>query len=445
MHLDEALKQTAVIGAAGKMGRGISLLLLKEVALLKAKNQENYQLLLIDSHTEGLQSLRPYLRTHLTRLAEKEINLLRQYFAQRQDLISNQEIINTFVEESLNLVQTSQHVSDARNCHLVFEAVIEDLQVKTQLFHQLVDGNTHPVYLFTNTSSIPIHVLNESGDLHERIIGFHFYNPPAVQKLIELIPLEKQNPQLFLWAQELAARMNKLVIPSKDIAGFIGNGFFIREALFATAKAEVLSTSHPMPLAIYLVNQVTEEFLIRPMGIFQLLDFVGLDVAAKIGNIMNAYLSQTCFTNNLIDQMLLQGISGGQRSDGSQKNGFFSYENGTIKGIYSLEKKEYIQFDKTDWDHQVKMLLGSLPLPHYSWRSLTKDKEAPEKLKVYLNNLEQQHSLGAKIAGEFLDKDREITQKLVNDGVAASAEDVGAVLRHGFYHLYSSLDVPCIR
>jgi 3-hydroxyacyl-CoA dehydrogenase len=81
----------AVLGAAGKMGRGISLLLLQELA-----KQEKFSLILIDSNPEALVDLKKYLHTQLLKYAERSINSLREHFRLRNELVDNSDMIETF-------------------------------------------------------------------------------------------------------------------------------------------------------------------------------------------------------------------------------------------------------------------------------------------------------------------------------------------------------------
>ena len=66
-----------------------------------------------------------------------------------------------------------------------------------------------------------------------------------------------------------------MVVPSNDVAGFIGNGHFMRDILYATREVEKLQKEFGFVEAIYAMNRISQDYLIRPMGIFQLIDYVG--------------------------------------------------------------------------------------------------------------------------------------------------------------------------
>ena len=135
--------------------------------------------------------------------------------------------------------------------------------------------------------------------------------PLAVQKLLEVISPTQIDPTLATIAEQLAKRLGKTVVYANDIAGFIGNGHFIRESMFACAKVHELAKDRTLPEAVYTVNKVTQEFLVRPMGLFQLMDYVGLDVCRHIGQIMGSYLPGEALQDSLIDHMVAAGILGG--------------------------------------------------------------------------------------------------------------------------------------
>jgi 3-hydroxyacyl-CoA dehydrogenase len=438
------LSHCGVIGAAGKMGRGIALILLIQMACNEAKSNSRlgtgkFRLVLIDNDTKQLDTLKGYLRTHLLRFAEKNINKLRLFFAENSSLVSNKEMIDHFVNGACDMIYLSSSIEEARNLPYIFEAIVEDKEIKCQIFQKIDSLCDQPTYYFSNTSSIPISALNEQANLNGRIIGFHFYNPPAVQKLVEIIPLKDGDPNLYKTALTIASQLEKTVVISKDVAGFIGNGHFIREIAVATQMTLKLAQSYPLPQAIYMINRVTGDFLLRPMGIFQLLDYVGLDVAQKIGKIMNFYQVIPDKDNSLIDLLVADGHPGGQFPDGKQKDGFFSYTKHTITGIYVPKEKHYDDISSSSWQQQGDEALGKIPDAFITWSKLSRMPNAQQQINDYLLELASSKSLGCNLANEFLEKSHEIVKKLVDDKIASSLSDVETILKQGFYHLYAPI------
>ena len=441
MDLDRRLENVAVLGAAGKMGSGIALLLAQEMARLKlaAGCDKCYVLHLVDVDQAALTGLLSYLRAQLTKLGEKSTVALREAYADRTDLVENGEIISAFVEDGLSVCRPTTSLDAIAGSTLVFEAIIEDKAVKLDVLKK-VDALCPDAYCLTNTSSIPIGTIDKGVPLNGRIIGYHFYNPPAVQKLLELISPEGVKPEVAELGVELAKRLRKKVFHANDIAGFIGNGHFMRDILHATSEVKRLAAVHSETEAVYVMNKVSQDFLIRPMGIFQLIDYVGIDVCRFIMGVMTEHIDGETLKDDLLERMAAAGVMGGQNHDGSQKNGFLCYEKGRPAGIYDLETGGYIMFADDDWAKNLDAKLGELPKGHAAWRALLMDRGKDEKLAAYFKNLAATDTPGANLAKAYLVRAREIGEKLVSDGVAKSADDVNGVMMNGFYHLYGPIN-----
>lgn len=421
--------KVAVLGAAGKMGSGIASLLLMEMAW-----RGEGVLALIDVNEEAFSGLKKYLRDQVKRHAERGINRLRERYRERKDLVDNGEMIEEFVEETLNRIECSVSLEDCKGAGAVFEAIVEDVELKGKVLgevDQIVGGNA---WYYTNTSSIPIAVLSKAAGIEGRIVGFHFYNPPAVQKLLEIIYPQNVNEELKVSSKAFAEKLGKVIVYSHDVAGFIGNGHFIREIAVACNRIEKLTGKMKQTEALCTVNHIGQDFLLRPMGIFQLIDYVGIEVCVHIGKVMEKYLKGERFVPQFLEKLLDNGIKGGQHSDGSQKDGVFKYVKGKPVSVYDLEKKGYVDFRTAEWARE-------LPAGHLSWKELGQRKDRHELLDSYFSALWKQTSEGAKIAREMLEESRRIGHRLVDDGVADRIKDVDTVLENGFYHLYG-VDAP---
>ena len=439
-ELNERLEKVAVIGASGKMGSGISLLLLQEISKLELSTtgklgSGNFQLHLIDQSESGLRGLFQYLREQLRKYAEVHIQTLRDFWKDDPKLVSNQEIIEAYVNDALSMARLSTELSSVRNSNLIFEAILEDVETKITLFKYVESINNNLPLYFTNTSSIPIGILSRKALIQGRLIGFHFYNPPAVQKLLEIIAPVEVKKEYREWAELLAKRLNKTAIFSHDIAGFIGNGQFIREILYALKKVQELAKEAPLSKAITFYDAVTRDLLLRPMGMFQLMDYVGLDVVQHIVKIMGHFLPDPSFKVQLIDQLLQKGVRGGQFSDGRQKPGFFTYEKGKPVSVYTLESGEYFPL------HELEAWLHPYPEAWKPWKGMQKESNLKIFLERYFNELLKCSSKGAIEAIDFLNHSKTISKNLVTDQVAYSIEDVSTVLKLGFFHLYGPSEI----
>ncbi len=443
MTYDERLSNVSVLGAAGKMGSGILLLTaieMTDLSLLPENKDKVFVLNAIDISDAALKGLIEYVRTQTRKFAEKKIVWLREMYKDNPKLVHNVEIIDDYINKVVQTIRPTKRVESAYDSYLIFEAVNENPALKVKLFKQIDENNPNKPWFFTNTSSVPIHYLNEKANLEGRIIGFHFYNPPAVQKLVELIAADKTLPEIVEFARNYAKKLKKFVVDSNDFAGFIGNGHFMRDALYGIQTAEKLmkEQNYSFPEAVYAVNKVTQDFMIRPMGIFQLIDYVGVDVCKYIMSVMNPYLENEDLHSDLLDKLFERKILGGQNSDGSQKDGFFKYEKGRITAIYDFDKNEYV--DVNPVAEKIDAVLGDLPEGHVAWKKIIRDKNKDEKLAAYFNNLQKMDTLGARLAKQYLKNSRAIGLKLVSDGVANNETDVNNVMLTGFFHAYGPIN-----
>lgn len=441
MEYIQRIQKVSVLGAAGKMGSGIVLLTAIEMVdqMLKPENKgKSFVLNAIDTSDEGLAGLLKYLRLQLLKSAEKKIVALRKVYADDKTLVENSDIIDAYVQDGMNMIRTTTRIEAAYDSLLVFEAVSENQALKEKLLRQINQNNDLQPWFFTNTSSVPIGGLNKNSGLEGRILGFHFYNPPAVQKLVELITIPENPSKMLEFAQTYAANLRKTVVPSNDIAGFIGNGHFMRDALFGIAEAERLAARMPFHEAIYCMDRVTRDFLSRPMGIFQLIDYVGLDVVQFILRVMQPHMQGETLHNSLLDELVLSGVKGGQYSDGSQKDGFFRYQKG--KPIAVIDKNSGKYVDMNTFGEVADGWLGGVPAEVLPWKSLVKSADKDSILIPAFKALKASPANGAKLAHAFADNSRKIALKLVSDGVARSEKDVNTVLLTGFFHAYGPIN-----
>jgi len=443
MDYTERLENVTVLGAAGKMGSGILLLTAMEMAdlSLKPENKDRqFVLNAVDISHKALDGVMSFLNAQVTKAAEKKTMLLRKMYEHRDDLIENGEIIRQYVFDVMKVVKPTTLLEAAYESTLVFEAIKEDPDLKVKIFSQIDKKNKNAPWYFTNTSSIPIQYLDENAQLGGRVLGVHFYNPPAVQKLIELIQAKTTKPELVEFAQAYAKNLRKKIVPSNDFAGFIGNGHFMRDALHGIAEAEQMADSEGISLveAIYMVNKVSQDFLIRPMGIFQLIDYVGLDVCQYIMSVMNPHVKDEELHSPLLDRFIQMGVKGGQYSDGSQKDGFLKYTKGRPTAIFHPEKKEYVAIETFQAACDDK--LGPLPQSAAPWKAVNFSPDKQTKLDAIFQELKNMNTFGAELAKRYGKRSKEISLKLVSDNVAQSEQDVNTVLLTGFYHSYGPIN-----
>ena len=441
MEYENQFKKVAVLGAAGKMGSGILLLTAIEMAKIKFQQDDpeiDFTLYAMDVSEEGLIGVMEYVEKQVRKNGERNPDQVKGYYKGIDQEMTEKDLLEKYVSDVVKIIKPVTYIGSLKDVETVFEAVSENKSLKVKLLAEIENFNPGHTWYLTNTSSIPIKELDEAAGLYGRIIGFHFYNPPAIQKLVEVIKSENTVSGLNDFAQQLIEHMGKIMVPANDIAGFIGNGHFIRDSLFGIKQAEKLSVENSFPMAVYMVNNISSRFLVRPMGIFQLIDYVGIDVVRLIMNVMNNRIKEETISSPLLDKLMELGAKGGQNPDGSQKNGFFLYESGKITGVFNPESRSYTQVSILKEPAYVK--LGSTPSYIPVWKEIIKDPEKAKKLEDYFVELSETDSLGAKLAMEYGKNSKEIAEKLVSDKVALNDQDVNTILKRGFFHAYGPIN-----
>ncbi len=441
MNYDERLRNVTVLGAAGKMGSGILLLTAIEMADLSLKPENKgkpYCLYAMDLSQEGLAGLLRYLKVQVTKIAEKKIVWLRKMYADHADLIENEQVLNQYVFDVLSVVRPVTKVEVAYESNLIFEAVSENKELKIKIFNQIDQNNPNKPWYFTNTSSVPIKLIDDGANLGGRVLGFHFYNPPAVQQLVELILPKNPDAGMEEFAKDYAKKLGKIIVPSNDYAGFIGNGHFMRDSLHALTEVERLAREMSFVEAVYTVNKVAQDYLVRPMGIFQLIDYVGIDVVQFIMNVMNPFLKDEDLHSDLLDKLLTMGVKGGQNSDGSQKDGFLKYEKGRPIAIINPETNKYEAIN--NYQKKCDEKLGKHPNPKISWKSTIRRKDKNEIFSEFFATMKSMPDFGAQLAMNYGKRSNEIGRLLVSSGVANNEADVNTVMLTGFFHAYGPIN-----
>ncbi len=431
---DKRFSNISVFGAAGKMGSGIVLCLLQYISnrTLSGNNFITIPTIqAIDQSEEGLQHLISFLTTHLRKYAEKNIIRIIASTGKTKTTENTNEKIDNFIHDIISIVTVSTNPQSAVDSGLIFEATPEDPLLKTELLSNIHELTSKNPWIMSNTSSIPITELDKKAGLGGNIIGFHFYNPPAIQKLLEIIPSRQSSRELIEFSSWLARELGKTTVNANDIAGFAGNGIFIREVVFALKKVSELQSQVSWEEAVLTMDLISRDYLIRPMGIFQLIDYVGLDICISIAHIMQERLHEKLDVR-MLEMLVEKKVSGGQFANGFQKNGIFKYEKNKQVAVYNPETDEYIPLKIEAW--VTKMLGDRDAFP--DWKILKRDAEAHLKLSNHFKALFNQQNMGAELAGEYLQFYKNTGDKLLEQQVVRSEEDVNQVIKLGFHHLF---------
>jgi 3-hydroxybutyryl-CoA dehydrogenase len=218
-------------------------------------------------------------------------------------------------KEVLSRIEATTRLEKLSDVDVVIEAVLEDLQVKKEVFGKLDAILTSEAIRCSNTSSLCITEMAAATRHPDRFVGLHFFNPVPLMKVVEIIPALTTSPKVTDAIHGLARRLGKTPVVAPDRPGFIVNRLLVPYLLDAIrALEEGVGTREDIDAGMKLGCGY-------PMGPFELLDFVGLDTTYYIANIMFDEFREKRFAPPpLLRRMVLAGHLG--RKSG---RGFYDY------------------------------------------------------------------------------------------------------------------------
>jgi 3-hydroxybutyryl-CoA dehydrogenase len=219
-------------------------------------------------------------------------------------------------DEALARISASTTVDDLADSDLIIEAVSEDLATKLEVFRRLDELTRPEVVLATNTSSLPIADLAAVTKRPDKVLGMHFFNPPPVMKLLELVRALTTSDESVAFARGVSERLGKTAILAKDRAGFIVNMLLVPYLNSAIQMLdEGFATREDIDTGVTLG-------LGHPMGPLTLTDLIGLDTALHVSNVLYDEFKDPIYSPpTLLKRMVSAGYLG--RKTG---RGFYEYD-----------------------------------------------------------------------------------------------------------------------
>ncbi|MCH7768685.1 MAG: 3-hydroxyacyl-CoA dehydrogenase family protein [Nitrospinae bacterium] len=208
-------------------------------------------------------------------------------------------------------------LDDLKGCGLVVESIVEDLETKKTLFRTLDERLGPEAILASNTSTLSITSLASATgeERRRRFLGCHFFNPPVVMGLVEVVPTVETDPAVVETVRAFMLELGKTPIVVRDSRGFMVNRLLAPYLLDAVRLLERgLGTIADFDTAM-------REAAGMPMGPFELIDYIGIDVVhAMASNLYEEYRSEAFAPPELLNRMLTLGFVG--RKGG---RGFYDY------------------------------------------------------------------------------------------------------------------------
>lgn len=221
---------------------------------------------------------------------------------------------------------------------LYLEAVKEDLTIKHDIWSKVAQHAKKEALFATNTSGIPIHAIAQvfNKDDQQRFFGLHFFNPPRIMKLVELIPTEYTNSNTVTTVQDFAHNiLGKGVIVVNDVPGFVAN------RIGTQTMNDIMYRAEQQQMSIIDVDALTGQVIGRPKtGTYALSDLVGLDIAVSVIKGMQQVPEEQNYFHDVdvVDTLFNQGALGRKT-----KQGFYKKDSASKKRlVFDKESNDYV-------------------------------------------------------------------------------------------------------
>jgi len=288
----EPAKTNIVVIGAGLMGSGIA----------QVSSEASYNVVLTDSNEKALASALPSIQKNLGRVAKKKFP-------------DNEKGAADYVNLCISRIKPVPKLEAAvQKADIVIEAVVENYDVKNDVFSRIDKNSPATAVLATNTSSLSVGRIAQAVRDPSRVGGLHFFNPVPVMKLVELVVGPRTSAGTANALSAFAQTLGKKLVHCKDTPGFVVNRLlvpYLADAIrmLERGDASLLDIDAAMPLSCGY-----------PMGPFTLLDYVGLDTTAAIlKTFSNAYPTVDLFR---VPAILEKLVAGGFTGAKSPKGGF---------------------------------------------------------------------------------------------------------------------------
>jgi 3-hydroxybutyryl-CoA dehydrogenase len=216
-------------------------------------------------------------------------------------------------------ITTSAELESLSTCDLIVEAAIENLAIKKDLFSKLSNMLAEDAILSSNTSSLSITAIASACKNPDRVLGLHFFNPAHIMKLVEIVRGQQTSDDVVSRSANYVKKLGKVAVLAKDTPGFIVNRVarnYYGESFRALHEG---IASHDKIDRIMKANGF-------PMGPFQLMDLIGIDVnLAVTQSVYDQFFGEPRFRPHLIQQKMVEANLLGKKTG----KGFYDYSEGS--------------------------------------------------------------------------------------------------------------------
>src|SRR5215467_8416720 len=254
------------------------------------------------AYAAALGGYRTILEDVMPEMLAKAIAWIKESFAEG---VKRGKVAEAEAGAALGRIETASSVEAVcREADFLIEAVPEEMELKLELFTMFDKFAKPQAVLASNTSSLSITEMAEMTYRPELCVGMHFFNPVPKMRLIEAVRAPKTSDQTIAMCREVGARMGKEVVVVKESPGFITSrvNALIGNEAFAMLEAGLASPED--------IDKAVKLGLNHPMGPFEMVDLVGLDVRLRILEYLHSTLGEKYRPNPLLKKLVDEGRLG---------------------------------------------------------------------------------------------------------------------------------------
>ena len=304
MQTNEAVNLIGIVGA-GAMGSGIA----------QIASQAGQDVVLFDLSQEALTTSSANLQKVMNRLIEK-------------GRVTSDEA--TAIQ---GRIEKTTVISRLKDCDLIVEAVVEDLEIKKRVFKRIEEIVSKEAIIASNTSSLSITSLASFCNHPERVIGLHFFNPAPLMPLVEIIPALQTKSDLPKQLTDLMSKWGKSPVIAKDTPGFIVNR--VARPFYGEALRILDEGIADVPT----IDAAMRESGFR-MGPFQLTDLIGHDVNYSVTeSVFKSFYFDPRYMPSITQLKLVEAGWLGRKSG----RGFYNYDEENFETVDSGKLDSKIQ------------------------------------------------------------------------------------------------------
>jgi 3-hydroxyacyl-CoA dehydrogenase len=214
------------------------------------------------------------------------------------------------LERKLALITGTTGMGMFGDVDFVVEAVPERMEVKQEVFAELDVATPGHAILASNTSSLSVTEMGEATRRPEKVVGFHFFYPASVMRLVEVIEGDDTAPETVQAASNFAQRIRKTPIRCAEAPGFVVN------RILNSSVSELWRLQEESGLDVEELDRIVAESRAAPMGPFYLTDLLGLDTVLRVAEHLRESYGERFFVHRQMRELVAAGLLGAKTGKG---------------------------------------------------------------------------------------------------------------------------------